>query len=43
MDGQETEVNLKKLERKHKVNEFTSLFTFYYSGFNIRSSDLNAK
>lgn len=33
----------KKLERKHKVNEFTSLFTFYYSGFNIRSSDLNAK
>ncbi len=33
----------RKLERKYKVNEFTSLFTFYYSGFNIRSSDLNAK
>lgn len=33
----------RKLEKKYKVNEFTSLFTFYYSGFNIRSSDLNAK
>ena len=32
-----------KLEKKYRVNEFTSLFTFYYSGFNIRSSDLNAK
>ena len=33
----------RNLEKKYKVNEFTSLFTFYYSGFNIRSSDLNAK
>ena len=31
------------MEKKYRVNEFTSLFTFYYSGFNIRSSDLNAK
>lgn len=33
----------KKLEKKYRVNEFSSLFTFYYSGFNIRSTDLNAK
>ncbi|MDB9760437.1 DegT/DnrJ/EryC1/StrS family aminotransferase [Pelagibacteraceae bacterium] len=32
----------KKLERKYKVNEFESLYTFYYSGFNIRSTDFNA-
>ena len=32
----------KKLERKFKINEFESLYTFYYSGFNIRSTDLNA-
>ena len=30
------------LESKHKVDEFKSLFTFYYSGFNMRSSDFNA-
>ena len=32
----------KKLEKKYKVDEFESLYTFYYSGFNMRSSDLNA-
>ena len=32
----------KKLEKKYKVDEFKSLYTFYYSGFNFRSSDLNA-
>jgi len=32
----------KKLEKKFKINEFESLYTFYYSGFNIRSTDLNA-
>ena len=32
----------KKLEKKFKIDEFKSFFTFYYSGFNIRSSDLNA-
>ena len=31
-----------KLEKKFKVDEFKSLFTFYYSGFNIRSTDFNA-
>ena len=31
-----------KLEKKYKVDEFTSLFTFYYTGFNIRSTDFNA-
>ena len=30
------------LESKHKVDEFKSLFTFYYSGFNMRLSDFNA-
>lgn len=32
-----------RLEKKYKIDEFSSLFTFYYSGFNIRSSDLNAR
>ena len=32
----------KKLEKKYKIDEFDSLYTFYYSGFNIRSTDLNA-
>ena len=32
----------KKLEKKYKIDEFKSLFTFYYSGFNFRSTDLNA-
>ena len=31
------------LEKKYKVDEFKALFTFYYSGFNVRSSDLNAR
>ena len=30
------------LEKKFKIDEFKSLFTFYYSGFNIRSTDFNA-
>jgi len=32
----------KKLEKKYKVDKFKSLYTFYYSGFNFRSTDLNA-
>lgn len=32
----------KNLEKKFKIDEFKSLFTFYYSGFNIRSTDFNA-
>ncbi len=31
-----------RLEKKFKIDEFKSLFTFYYSGFNIRSTDFNA-
>ena len=30
------------LEKKFKIYEFKSFFTFYYSGFNIRSTDFNA-
>ena len=30
------------LEKKFKIDEFKSFFTFYYSGFNIRSTDFNA-
>ncbi len=32
----------KNLEKKFKIDEFTSLYTFYFSGLNIRSTDLNA-
>jgi CDP-6-deoxy-D-xylo-4-hexulose-3-dehydrase len=32
----------KKLEKKFKINEFQSLFTFYYSGFNLRPTEINA-
>lgn len=31
-----------ELKRKYKVNDFNSLYTFYTTGFNVRSSDLNA-
>ena len=31
-----------KLEKKYKIDEFKSLYTFYYSGLNIRSTDFNA-
>mgnify|MGYP001218482082 FL=1 len=41
--ARDMEKNQKKfLERKYKIDEFKSLYTFYYSGFNIRSSDFNA-
>jgi CDP-6-deoxy-D-xylo-4-hexulose-3-dehydrase len=32
----------KKLERKYEVDEFKNLYTFYYPGYNFRSTDLNA-
>ena len=32
----------KKLEKKYQVDAFKTLYTFYYSGFNIRSTDFNA-
>ena len=31
-----------KLEEKYKVDEFRELYTFYYPGFNLRSTDLQA-
>ena len=31
-----------KLEKKFKVDQFKALYTFYYSGLNIRSTDFNA-
>ena len=41
--ARDTEVSFrKKLEKKFNIDEFKSLFTFYYSGFNIRSTDFNA-
>ena len=33
----------KKIEKKYKTSVFESFYKFYYQGFNIRSSDLNAK
>jgi len=32
----------KELREKYKVNEFKSLYTFYYPGFNLRATDLQA-
>jgi CDP-6-deoxy-D-xylo-4-hexulose-3-dehydrase len=32
----------KKLEKKYNIDQFKSLYTFYFSGFNIRSTDFNA-
>jgi len=41
--ARDTEKNFRlNLEKKFGVDEFKSLFTFYYSGFNIRSTDFNA-
>jgi len=31
-----------ELRNKYNINEFNSLYTFYYPGFNIRSTDLQA-
>ena len=30
------------LEKKYNIDEIRSLYSFYYSGFNLRSTDLNA-
>lgn len=32
-----------RLRKKFKIDDFRNLYTFYYSGFNLRSTDLNAK
>ena len=33
----------KKLQKEWNVSEFDTLYTFYYPGFNLRSTDLQAK
>jgi CDP-6-deoxy-D-xylo-4-hexulose-3-dehydrase len=33
----------KKLRKKYKVDDFSAFYTFYYPGFNLRSTDLQAK
>ena len=37
------EKNKNLLQKKFDINDFRNLYTFYYSGFNLRSTDLNAK
>ncbi len=37
-----SEKTREKLKKEWKVSEFDSLYTFYYSGFNVRSTDLQA-
>jgi CDP-6-deoxy-D-xylo-4-hexulose-3-dehydrase len=32
----------KKLQEKYEIDEFKNLYTFYYPGYNVRSTDLNA-
>ena len=32
----------KELREKYNIDEFNSLYTFYYDGFNVRSTDLQA-
>jgi CDP-6-deoxy-D-xylo-4-hexulose-3-dehydrase len=32
----------KKLLKKYKVDEFRNLYTFYYAGYNFRSTEINA-
>jgi CDP-6-deoxy-D-xylo-4-hexulose-3-dehydrase len=31
-----------KLEKKFKIDKFRSLYSFYYSGFNLRSTEINS-
>lgn len=33
----------KKLRKQYNIDEFRALYTFYYPGFNLRSTDLQAK
>ena len=32
-----------RLKKKFNIDDFRNFYTFYYSGFNLRSTDLNAK
>lgn len=42
--SRDTQIDFKKkLEKKYRIDEFKSLFTFYFSGFNFRSTDFNAR
>ena len=41
-DRDSSEEDQIKLRKKWKVNTFDALYTFYYSGFNLRSTDLQA-
>ena len=36
------EVSRKNLQLKHGIDDFRNLYTFYYPGFNLRSTDLQA-
>jgi CDP-6-deoxy-D-xylo-4-hexulose-3-dehydrase len=36
------EVTRKRLQLEHGINDFHDLYTFYYPGFNLRSTDLQA-
>lgn len=36
------EISRKKLQYEHGIDEFKNLYTFYYPGFNLRSTDLQA-
>lgn len=37
-----SEMTQKKLQKEWNVSEFDAMYTFYYSGFNVRSTDLQA-
>jgi CDP-6-deoxy-D-xylo-4-hexulose-3-dehydrase len=41
--SRDIDINIKNnLKKKYKIDDFKDLYTFYYPGYNMRSSDLNA-
>jgi CDP-6-deoxy-D-xylo-4-hexulose-3-dehydrase len=41
--SRDIDINIKNnLKEKYKIDDFRDLYTFYYPGYNMRSSDLNA-
>ena len=38
----QNESQKKKLEKNYNIDEFRSLYSFYHSGFNLRSTEINA-
>ena len=41
--SRDIDTNIKNnLKKKYKIDDFKDLYTFYYPGYNLRSSDLNA-